>query len=371
MKLPLLCIKLLAATVLLASQAYAAPYHFTTLGTPQAVGSGADAINNAGQVAGYGDVPGSLGGRYGQLWDNGIPTALATLPGERFNSAQAINNRGVAVGSSTDDDVRLSYFNAVGWHSPTAAATTFAGGSHAFGINDLGQVVGASGKGLFTRATLWSGSSSTDLGSITGSYSIARAINNSGQVVGESTIGHDLDGPTHAALWFGGAVTDLGTLGGTQSGAADIDAYGHVVGWSEVVGSSGRHAALWSGGTVTALASFGGPYNEGEAKAINNAGLVVGFATGGGGSRAALWKDGTAIDLNSFLDAGAVAAGWVLTTANDINDHGWIVGNAYNAHLNLESGYILAPVPEPETYAMLVIGLGLLGWLARRRRANR
>jgi probable HAF family extracellular repeat protein len=372
MKLNIICIKLLAATVLLASQAQAAPYNFTALGTPLGLGSGADAINNAGRVAGYSNVPDSLGGRYGQIWDNGIPATLATLPGERFNSVQAINNHGVAVGSSTDDDVLLSYFSAVGWHSPTAAATAFSAGSHAFGINDHGQVVGSAGARQFSSAILWSGNSRTDLGSIMGSYSIARAINNSGQIVGESTYAYDSDQPTHAALWFGDAVTDLGTLGGTQSGAADINAAGNVVGWSEIAGSTGRHAALWTGGTAVALDAFGGIYNEGEAKAINSAGLVVGFASSvsGGGSRAALWRDGTAIDLNSLLGADAVAAGWVLQTANDINDLGWIVGNAYNASLGLESGYILAPVPEPETYAMLMIGLGLLGWLARRRRAG-
>jgi len=29
----------------------------------------------------------------------------------------------------------------------------------------------------------------------------------------------------------------------------------------------------------------------------------------------------------------------------------------------------LAPVPEPETYAMMLGGLGLLGFMARRRKA--
>lgn len=30
----------------------------------------------------------------------------------------------------------------------------------------------------------------------------------------------------------------------------------------------------------------------------------------------------------------------------------------------------ISPVPEPETYAMLLAGLGLMGFVARRRRAK-
>jgi hypothetical protein len=44
----------------------------------------------------------------------------------------------------------------------------------------------------------------------------------------------------------------------------------------------------------------------------------------------------------------------------------------YNAEYNNTSLYILAdftaPVPEPETYAMLAAGLSLIVWVGRRRR---
>lgn len=40
-------------------------------------------------------------------------------------------------------------------------------------------------------------------------------------------------------------------------------------------------------------------------------------------------------------------------------------GGSYSGNINLT----LAPVPEPETYGMLLAGLGVLGWMARRRKA--
>lgn len=372
MKLKIAFISALAATVLLANQAQAAPYRFTTLKTSEGVGSGADAINNFGQVAGYANVRDTDVGRYGTIWNKGIATTLGVLPGESYNAAQAINNHGVAVGSSTGDDT-FRIYSSVRWNGTTASALS---GSHALGINDRDQIVGASGFGQFSSATLWQGDSRTELGSLMGNYSYAKAINNKGQVVGASTYDYNFDAPIHAVLWSGGAKSDLGTLGGTQSAANDISASGVVVGWSEVSGSATRHAALWSGDRVSELGGFAG-FSGSEANAINASGTVVGFASLGSELHAAMWRDGTVIDLNGFLSAEALASGWVLRTANDINDQGWIVGNAVNARLGLQSGYLLtavslSPVPEPQTWAMLLLGLGCLGragWLARRRRS--
>ncbi len=83
-----------------------------------------------------------------------------------------------------------------------------------------------------------------------------------------------------------------------------------------------------------------------------------------------MWDGDSIIDLNSFLDASAVSAGWVLTDAKDINENGWIVGSASNSRLGISSHAFLmtAAVPEPETYAMMLMGLGLMGFVARRRK---
>lgn len=44
-------------------------------------------------------------------------------------------------------------------------------------------------------------------------------------------------------------------------------------------------------------------------------------------------------------------------------------GQPYQATLDMSGNLYLAPVPEAETYALMLAGLGLVGWMARRRKA--
>jgi hypothetical protein len=59
----------------------------------------------------------------------------------------------------------------------------------------------------------------------------------------------------------------------------------------------------------------------------------------------------------------------VLYEANDINDAGWIVGTALNTITGNSTSYLLAvaAIPEPESYAMLLFGLSLIGFITRRK----
>ncbi|TXT26291.1 MAG: hypothetical protein FD134_636 [Gallionellaceae bacterium] len=112
--------------------------------------------------------------------------------------------------------------------------------------------------------------------------------------------------------------------------------------------------------------------NSSYAYSINGASQVAGWSQiAGGALRATLWDGGAAIDLNSFLDPATVGAGWVLQYAYDINDSGWIVGAARNNLSGRTHAYLLSTptpaVPEPETWAMLLAGLGWLGVAGRRR----
>lgn len=54
-------------------------------------------------------------------------------------------------------------------------------------------------------------------------------------------------------------------------------------------------------------------------------------------------------------------------SANDINDLGSIVGFTWNPQTSTWGVYLLAPVPEPQIYLMLLVGLGLVGFIARGR----
>jgi probable HAF family extracellular repeat protein len=70
-------------------------------------------------------------------------------------------------------------------------------------------------------------------------------------------------------------------------------------------------------------------------------------------------------DLNALN--GVAGSGWTLTDAQDINNLGQIVGYGYNDKWQARA-FLLSPVPEPEIYAMLSAGFGLMGLVLRRRR---
>lgn len=104
--------------------------------------------------------------------------------GRVAHGAQALNERGDAVGWSVDPD---GFRRAVLW--PAGGKEVDLGlptPSEAVAINDRGDVVGYTADGP-TRAFLWRASRVTYLESLGGSFSVPVAINNHGVVVGRST----------------------------------------------------------------------------------------------------------------------------------------------------------------------------------------
>jgi probable HAF family extracellular repeat protein len=164
----------------------------------------------------------------------------------------------------------------------------------AFAINDLGQVVGGTGScGPFNpielnnltplHAVLWQDGKPIDLGNLGGdgkSFGIfATGLNDYGQVVGASDTAGDAS--FHAFLWQRGHIADLGTLtGDSNSLAVAISNSGLVLGVSLDANFNPR-AALWRNATATDLNTLV-PANATlylqSACSINGRGEIIGFA---------------------------------------------------------------------------------------------
>src|SRR5439155_582595 len=221
--------------------------------------------------------------------------------------------------------------------------------SIAYGINDVGQIVGTSATASGTsHAFLWSNGTMADLGSL-GSMgpSDGRGINNRGQVVGGTIDANNSQ--YHAFLWDNGMMQDLGTLPGynLSQGQAINDA-GQVVGFSGDPSMGGLgHAFLWDNGTMRDLGTLPG-YDYSIALGINNAGRVVGYSFTAPTqsmpitSRAFLWDNGTMSDLGTLPEAND-------SEAFGINDRGAVVGESGNDSLD-GRGVLWPPsVPIPDT----------------------
>jgi probable HAF family extracellular repeat protein len=112
--------------------------------------------------------------------------------------------------------------------------------SGASAINDFGQVVGGAGSTGGNRAFLWSRTSGMqDLGLLHSNdgFSTAYAINNLGQVAGQSG--------SFAFVWTSGTMQDIGSLGNGGSLPYGINNSGQAVGSSVTTNNQG-HAFFWS-----------------------------------------------------------------------------------------------------------------------------
>jgi probable HAF family extracellular repeat protein len=99
------------------------------------------------------------------------------------------------------------------------------------------------------------------------------------------------------------------------------------------------------------------------ARGINNAGQVVGYSLSSGGfEQAVIWNGTTPTVLNGLPGATD-------SFANAINNAGQVVGSSYTSgggEAVIWNG--TTPIPEPSSYAMLLAGLGLIGFIAYRRK---
>jgi probable HAF family extracellular repeat protein len=160
--------------------------------------AGAVAINNAGQVVGYG--PTAAGTRHAVLWSSaGVIQDLGTLGGTT-SEAIDINASGQVIGKSLIADASTHYFL---WSSGSGMQdlnTLLGPITGVVEINDAGQIIGTyTATGGASHAFLYTpGSGLLDLGTLGGATSAPTGLNNNGQVVGVSSLA---DATTHAFLW--------------------------------------------------------------------------------------------------------------------------------------------------------------------------
>lgn len=293
------------------------PGGLTDLGTLGGSVSFGYALNDSGLVVGESFLADDTAPPHAFLFDATM-VDLGTLGGVS-SIAKAINNAGQVTG---DIQTLGSTVEAFIYSGGTMMSLGHLGGfySRAAAINQSGNIVGNSLTDIFDQhAFLYTNGVMIDLGSLGGGYSDAFALNDNNVVVGESYLAN---GELHGFVYSSGTMTDLGTLGGTYSSAFAINNAGQIIGRSRTTDDAQLNGFIYSGGVMTDLGTLGGSFSA--PYAINNLGQIVGQSEQSDGSlRAFLWQTGTMTDLNTLLPTNS---GWVLDSAQFINDSGRIVG---------------------------------------------
>jgi probable HAF family extracellular repeat protein len=193
-------------------------------------------------------------------------------------------------------------------------------------VNAAGIVVGSINDGTATRAFMYRDGIVTDLGNLgtdASASSSANAINARDEIVGNSN--------NHAFRYRDGAMQDLGTLGGASSIAKGIDDRGDIVGMS-----GDAHGTPTPFVYESVMQALPAPTYS-AAIAINNRGQVIGS---GEGIYGYLLDNGVVTRLDTI--PAVQAKGWRHLEPTGINDRGWIVGTATTPGGDLRA-FVLVP----------------------------
>jgi uncharacterized membrane protein len=274
-------------------------------------------------------LAGSLGARVYRYQD--LSLQGLTFSGEK--SISAINDAAWIVGYSYDISAHTN--QPFVWR-PRLGLTNLQNPSYpmeayAHGINNQGQIVGQANNISWPNvdAAYWASPTASPryMTTLTIIYNTncAYGINETGQVAGEGTFGEPRTAePIHAARWprnFHSDATDLGTLGGTTSTGRSINNAGLVAGSADTdADPSTRQACLWIPGQQPQQIPLpGNPLSSG-AYVITNHGTVLGSAFLGMGGGQAFFYD------NRTGEAQYIVPGAYSSSASGMSDADEVVG---------------------------------------------
>ena len=340
-------------------------------------------INNQGQVVGWSITPTQIfreeprnflqafvsapnGGALTNLqkvtiFEQGIPS---TRIQETFSQATAINDAGVVVFNAE----RFGSMRTALYSSPSYIyGYPTAGFARANDINNHGQIVGEQ---LFSPVAFISSTEGAyrEIRDDQGNPIADRAtgINDSGQV---SLSGFSQE-KSKAMIWSESVGAKLiATSPDFSAATVGINNSGQILGFEYAMQNAPELFNVGfvtdpNGGKVNYLDTFGGSFNE--VMGLNNLGQVVGRAQDESGVYHAYVTGPAGQSLiNLGFEKDILNSGWSDIRVAAINDFGQIAGTGN--HNGITRPFLLSPIPEPETYAMMLAGLSVLGFIRRRK----